>query len=328
MRIAFCGKGGSGKTSLASLMIHFLTSHQHDVLAIDGDINQHLGAALGFNQAELSSIKKLGQNQDILQNFVRGTNTRIHDPSHIIESTPAGTGSGFTTRHARNPITETFMLKRDHLRFVAVGGHEEHDVGATCFHKFTGAEGIFLNHYLDTQDEYVIADMCAGADPFASSGLATRFDACVIVLEPTLKSVAVFHQALHYARPHNVTLIPVANKCMDEADVKFIEQQIGQVCTVTFPPLRALRDAEQGVTFDISKLDAAALASLEQLKSTFDKLPPRNWEHYQKVGKFFHEKAANGWASAMLGVDMMTQIDPDFRYESVIESYLEEKAAA
>ena len=49
MRIAFCGKGGSGKTSIASLFIRYLVATGEQVLAIDGDINQHLSTAIGLN---------------------------------------------------------------------------------------------------------------------------------------------------------------------------------------------------------------------------------------------------------------------------------------
>jgi len=46
--IAFSGKGGCGKTTLAALMIRHLTEHhQQSVLAVDADPNSCLGLALG-----------------------------------------------------------------------------------------------------------------------------------------------------------------------------------------------------------------------------------------------------------------------------------------
>ena len=315
MRIAFCGKGGSGKTTLASLFIRYLDHHNHPVLAIDGDINQHLGHALGLPAAQIAALPKLGQRQDVLQSYVRGTNARIRKAEDIIESTPAGSGSRLMTRAGGDPVSSQFMAVRGNIHFMGVGGHESHDVGATCFHKFTGAEGIFLNHYLDGDDEYVIGDMCAGADPFASSGLATRYDAIFLVLEPTLKSLAVYHQAQSYARPHGVRIYPVANKITAAGDVNFINDHIGEGCLCDFSALDVVRQAERGIRFSIESLDQKTLDSLAVMAATVAALPPRDWARYQSVGFDFHRRAAAGWATAMYGYDLCEQIDPDYLYQ-------------
>ncbi|HCU50197.1 MAG TPA: ATP-binding protein, partial [Micromonosporaceae bacterium] len=52
MKMAFVGKGGSGKTTLAALMARHLAGTTKNLLAIDADINQHLAAALGFSEDE------------------------------------------------------------------------------------------------------------------------------------------------------------------------------------------------------------------------------------------------------------------------------------
>jgi CO dehydrogenase maturation factor len=50
MKIAFAGKGGSGKTTLSALFVRHLTARGLPVVAIDADINQHLAEALGASQ--------------------------------------------------------------------------------------------------------------------------------------------------------------------------------------------------------------------------------------------------------------------------------------
>jgi CO dehydrogenase maturation factor len=61
MRIAFVGKGGSGKTTLASLFCKHLAATGRPVLTIDADINQHLGVALGLSEQAASSVPALAE---------------------------------------------------------------------------------------------------------------------------------------------------------------------------------------------------------------------------------------------------------------------------
>jgi CO dehydrogenase maturation factor len=324
MRIAFCGKGGSGKTSIASLFIRYLAGKGDPVLAIDGDINQHLSAALGLDQERTANLPRLGQQMKILKNYVAGQNKLIN-PDHIIESTPAGHGSGFVTFEGQDPVSKNFILRDENLRFMAIGGHEEHDVGATCFHKFTGAEGIFLNHLLDKENEFAIGDMCAGADPFASSGLATRYDVINLVLEPTLKSISVYGQARQYADPFGIRLFVIANKITSPDDVAFIEEKTGQKVLCAFGDLSVIRDLEKGRNYTVANLEAQTIDSLDTMRQTALSLGPRDWKRYVENGKFFHQRSSDGWASATYGTDLMKQIDPEFSYEALYED--QKKAA-
>jgi CO dehydrogenase maturation factor len=47
LKIVLVGKGGSGKTTLAALLVRHLVAAGRPVLAVDADINQHLAVALG-----------------------------------------------------------------------------------------------------------------------------------------------------------------------------------------------------------------------------------------------------------------------------------------
>jgi polynucleotide 5'-kinase involved in rRNA processing len=53
VRIAFVGKGGSGKTTLSSMFVRHLAAQGLPV-AIDANINQHLGEALGADSDPLA----------------------------------------------------------------------------------------------------------------------------------------------------------------------------------------------------------------------------------------------------------------------------------
>ena len=58
MKVAFVGKGGSGKTTVAALFARHLVRGRAPVLAIDADINQHLAGALGMSDAEAATSRR------------------------------------------------------------------------------------------------------------------------------------------------------------------------------------------------------------------------------------------------------------------------------
>src|SRR6478752_6493070 len=93
MKIAFVGKGGSGKTTLSSLFIRHLAANEAPVVAVDADINQHLGAALGLAEDEAAALPALGAHLPEIKEYLRGANPRIASAEMMIKTTPPGTGS-------------------------------------------------------------------------------------------------------------------------------------------------------------------------------------------------------------------------------------------
>lgn len=272
--------------------------------------------AIGLHPEKIKSLARIGQEASILRDYVRGTNPRIN-PAHFIESTPAGRGSNFITFAGDDPVSKKFILREGNLRFMAVGGHGDEDMGTTCYHKFTGAEGIFLNHLLDKEDEFVVGDKCAGADPFASSGLASRYDAIFLVLEPTLKSLGVYEQALQYAKPFGIRLFVIANKITSSEDLSFIEEKTGQEALCAFGNLGVIRNLEKGLDYTIGDLEGDVIQNLQTMTEAARSLGSRNWTHYMNVGNQFHKRAGDGWANSKYGYDILEQVDPDFHYDQV-----------
>ncbi len=93
MKIAFVGKGGSGKTTLSSLFAGHLVASGSPVLAIDADINQHLATALGATQAQAAQLPALGAHLPLIKEYLRGSNPRISSAAAMVKTTPPGTGS-------------------------------------------------------------------------------------------------------------------------------------------------------------------------------------------------------------------------------------------
>lgn len=187
MRVAFVGKGGSGKTTVAALFARTLAAKGLPVIAIDADINQHLGVSLGLAESDAAKLPALGGNLGRLKEHLRARNPRIASADHMLKTTPPGRGSRLIRFDAPDPELGELERDVDGIRLLAAGPLDEADLGIACYHSKVGAVEMLLNHLVDGPGEYVVVDMTAGADAFAS-GLFTRFDLTVLVAEPTRKA--------------------------------------------------------------------------------------------------------------------------------------------
>ncbi len=310
MKIAFVGKGGSGKTTLASLFARVAESLGYPVLAIDADINQHLLHAIS-GDATLPP-PPLGIEMGRIKEHLRGRNARIRNHEEMTKTTPPGEGSVLLDPSSENALFAYFAKHIGGIRLLATGGFTDEDLGVKCYHSKTGAVELLLNHIVDKRDEFIVVDMTAGADAFAS-GLFTRFDATYIIVEPTLKSVSVFQQYLTHAEPFGVQVFAIGNKVRDEKDRQFLETHLGKHLLGTFQYSSYVRSLEQGEFPNIGELEEENRILIEKMitnGNTQEKL----WERYYMHAVDFHRKNAHAWANTALGIDLTTQIDPDFRY--------------
>ncbi len=314
MRVAFVGKGGSGKTTLTALTAQYLAAHHRPVLAIDADINQHLAQAVGYIQ----SIPPLGLEMLRLKDYLRGNNTRIATAADMIKTTPPGTGSQLLQFSQSNPVFDYFERQHNGMRLMAVGPFTEDDLGIKCYHSKVGAVELLLNHLIDGPNEYVLIDMTAGADAFAS-GLFTKFDLTLLVVEPTLKSVSVYNQYKQYAQQHDVTIKVVGNKVVDAADSDFLQQHIGHDLITTLHSSAYVRSHEKGQLSSIDNLEANNRSALEKIITTID-AQQKNWQRFYRDAVLFHRKNATSWANAAAGKDLEQQIDPDFNLPQAIRA--------
>jgi CO dehydrogenase maturation factor len=196
------------------------------------------------------------------------------------------------------------------VRLASTGGFAESDLGVACYHSKVGAVELILNHLVDGDDEYVVVDMTAGADAFAS-GLFTRFDHTFVVCEPTVRSVGVYRQYRDYAADFGVTVSVVGNKVTDGDDEAFLRDQVGGDLIACIGVSRHVRAAEQGRPKPICDLERANAAVLDTVHASLGSTI-RDWPRFTRQAVEFHLRNANAWANAKTGEDLAAQVDPDF----------------
>ncbi|MGW9381602.1 ATP-binding protein [Streptomyces albidoflavus] len=316
MKIGFVGKGGSGKTTLSSLFIRHLATTGAPVVAVDADINQHLGPALGLDDAEAAALPPMGGHLPLIKEYLRGDNPRIASAETMIKTTPPGRGSRLLRVDEENPVyaacARPVRLDGGEVRLMATGPFTESDLGVACYHSKVGAVELCLNHLVDGAGEYVVVDMTAGSDSFAS-GMFTRFDMTFLVAEPTRKGVSVYRQYREYARDYGVALCVVGNKVQGPDDLEFLREEVGEDLLVTVGHSDWVRAMEKGRAPHFSALEAENRAALETLLATADAAYGlRDWERYTRQMVHFHRKNAESWGNERTGADLAAQIDPEF----------------
>jgi CO dehydrogenase maturation factor len=310
VKIAFVGKGGSGKTTLGALFLRSLAAQDRPVLAFDADINQHLAAALGLPDDVAAGLAPLGSQLDAVKEYLRGDNPLIPSAAAMIKTTPPGRGSRLLGLGLDEPLWERYGHPVDGVRLLVTGPFSEADLGVACYHSKVGAVELLLNHLVDGPGEYVVVDMTAGADAFAS-GLFTRFDQTVLVVEPTRKSVSVYHQYRAYAAEHDVAISVVGNKVMDAGDVEFLREHVGSDLLGWIGLSAAVRAAERGEPLRLADLEDTDRAALAAIQATLD-ATPRDWPRYTRQAVEFHLRNAAAWGDRVTGARLADQVDHDF----------------
>jgi len=177
----------------------------------------------------------------------------------------------------------------------------------------SGAE-IYLNHLIDTENEYVIVDLTAGIDTLAS-GMFVSYDIVYIVVEPTAKSLSVFTDYVSMAKNTGIEILiyPIANQITNQEEVEYIEKVIGQKPVACLPLSPYIRKTERGEIVPFSEVDTETFKSLEIL---FDHASShkKNWDNFYSNLVYFHNKKAG----LLDPENLRNQIDPDFNINSLL----------
>lgn len=213
MKIGFVGKGGSGKSTLSTLFVHYLECIGKNVLAIDADYNMDLTNNLHAPR----DIKYIGAGMEDVYRFIeRGYDTaHVHGPDcthgHEVVVTPEFSLSPL------DEVTEKYSAElRPLVRIMSAGPITQAMLQSQgCNHDLIEALKIYLPFLKLKDDEYVVIDERAGIDGL-STGVTSGFDIAIVVVEATENSMRVGKQITDLLDFFGTRYLFLLNKVSDE----------------------------------------------------------------------------------------------------------------
>ncbi|MBN1323264.1 MAG: AAA family ATPase [Methanotrichaceae archaeon] len=169
MKIIVCGKGGSGKSTVAALMAKMMAERGHKVLVVDTDesnygLHRHLGLELPPDLLKFFDGKK-------------GLFQRMRDDKTL-----------FPSGWSIDEIPVDYLSQKDGISLLAVGKIHEFGEGCAC------PMGSLARQLLESltlgPGEIVIVDTEAGIEHLGR-GVEKGSDIILVVLDPSYESIAL-----------------------------------------------------------------------------------------------------------------------------------------
>jgi CO dehydrogenase maturation factor len=254
MKIAISGKGGVGKTLLASLLSKAFAEAGYSVLAIDADPDANLAANLGFSN--LDKIIPISELSDLIEERVG--------------SKPGQSGSFFKLNPKVDDIPDRYSAKLDGIRLMVMGRIKRGGTGCYC------PEGALvqalLSHLLLQRKDVVILDMEAGIEHL-TRGTAQGVDILIVVVEPGRRSIETAQRIFDLAKDlHMKRVAVVGNKIQSESHKQIMRDSLPDSEFLGFIPYdeaiidadlakRSITDSSMPAIAEVKKIYQALLAS-------------------------------------------------------------------
>ena len=333
MRVSFFGKGGSGKTTMTTEFVKYLqkTRPESSIVAIDADINVHLGTALGIPNNYEGLGDRINELMEYFENNRNNPSPRTTEAGKLyynnmrklqslscIGQTPPSETTRFIRPTLNDLFFKFFSVVRGNTALLTVGTYSDSGVGFECFHGKLASIELIYNRLLDDKNMYVVTDSTAGVDSVGTS-LFFSGDINVFIVEPTLKGISVFEDFEKITKNYKLNNYVIVNKITSNDDIAFIEKHIAKDKIIGYVKnSQTLKKFEQGdmESFDefMKENDAINKKLLQILDNT-----EKDWDKYYEYLLKCYIDNCNDWYSQYFNEDLLVYIDPDFKYDEVIK---------
>ena len=205
MKICVCGKGGSGKSTVVTLLAKATQEKKFHVLVVDSDeSNSGLFRMLGFKNPPVPLMELVG-GKAALKKKMQEPNVFEH-PEITIEEIPS-----------------RYIQSRDGLVLVSIGKILQSLEGCACPMGVLSRE--FLKKLRLNESWMAFVDMEAGVEHFGR-GIDEAVDKVILVIEPSFESVNMAEKIRDLAAGLNKEVTGVLNKMPSEKVAQKLEGEL------------------------------------------------------------------------------------------------------
>ncbi|KKG14668.1 ATP-binding protein [Methanosarcina sp. 2.H.T.1A.6] len=214
-KLAICGKGGSGKSTIAALLAKTLVENGNSVLVIDTD------------ESNFGLHRQLGVNlpPDFMEYF--GGKGAVLEK--IMQAAPDWDSvSFFEEELSFADIPAAYLSKNGEAKLLAIG--KIHEVGEGC----ACSMGMLVKEFIEklrlNNGEVVIVDTEAGIEHFGR-GIEKSVDAVLMVIDPSYESLKLSEKIADLSSSIRKPIFFILNK-VDESNEQFMRETVGNRHTV------------------------------------------------------------------------------------------------
>ena len=207
MKILVCGKGGSGKSTVAALLAKTIAKRGYNVLVVDSDesnygLHRQLGLELPGSLMDHFGGKKemVGK---MMKAFPKGEKVELFEQKWGIDDIPEGV-----------------LSQKGEIKLLAIGKIQDFGEGCAC--PMGALAKMFLDNLEVGEKEVVIVDTEAGIEHFGR-GVEQGCDTIIAVLDPSYESLLLSKKIDEISQNIKKTLYFVLNRVNPESRASMLE---------------------------------------------------------------------------------------------------------
>lgn len=211
-KIVISGRGGSGKSTLVTLIAQTLKGQGKEVLVVDSDeSNLGLGIMLGIEPAEKTLMDHLGGKPIVTEKIMTMIRQEGNEQLDL-----------FPEDVTLKDLSPEFVNWNENTGFMQIGKIEHTMEGCAC--PMGAVARDFLKHLILDEGQWVLVDTEAGVEHFGR-GIIEGADAVIMVVDPSNDAILLSEKAAELTEEAGKDFGVVLNK-VDKQTEPVLEEKL------------------------------------------------------------------------------------------------------